>query len=171
MCWPRGAVRDCHTIEAAREAHLHLAGYARRSPRARPADRLGNAVRDGASLGTSTRRSFLVIPARRHGDDRCRIRYRRMAVPDIRRAASRQSIRSHTYGRMASMPVLDNPRHERFAQEVAQGTSQREAYKIAGYSVKNDASADASASRLLSGAIISSKSCRQFLLVPLKKPA
>ena len=47
------------------------------------------------------------------------------------------------------MPVLDNPRHERFAQEVAQGTSQREAYKRAGYESKSAAAADAAASRLI----------------------
>lgn len=31
------------------------------------------------------------------------------------------------------MPVLSNPRHERFAQELAQGKSAAEAYAIAGY--------------------------------------
>lgn len=31
------------------------------------------------------------------------------------------------------MPALDNPRHERFAQELAKGKSQLEAYKEAGY--------------------------------------
>jgi phage terminase small subunit len=55
------------------------------------------------------------------------------------------------------MPVLDNPRHERFAHEIAKGTSQREAYRIAGYRVGNNASADASASRLLSDARISAR--------------
>ena len=31
------------------------------------------------------------------------------------------------------MPVLSNPRHERFAQEVAKGKSATEAYVLAGY--------------------------------------
>ena len=31
------------------------------------------------------------------------------------------------------MPLLDNPRHEIFAQELAKGTSQKEAYVSAGY--------------------------------------
>jgi phage terminase small subunit len=31
------------------------------------------------------------------------------------------------------MPVLDNPRHERFAQELAKGKSASEAYAAAGY--------------------------------------
>lgn len=31
------------------------------------------------------------------------------------------------------MPVLSNPRHERFAQELAKGKSQAEAYELAGY--------------------------------------
>ena len=31
------------------------------------------------------------------------------------------------------MPVLDNPRHERFAQELADGKSQTDAYVAAGY--------------------------------------
>ncbi len=32
------------------------------------------------------------------------------------------------------MPILSNPRHERFAQELAKGKSQAEAYEKAGYS-------------------------------------
>ena len=31
------------------------------------------------------------------------------------------------------MPVLDNPRHEIFAQELAKGASQKDAYEAAGY--------------------------------------
>lgn len=31
------------------------------------------------------------------------------------------------------MPVLDNPKHERFAQELAKGKTQEEAYREAGY--------------------------------------
>lgn len=31
------------------------------------------------------------------------------------------------------MPALDNPRHERFAQELAKGKTQLEAYRLAGY--------------------------------------
>jgi len=48
------------------------------------------------------------------------------------------------------MPALDNPKHERFAQELAKGVSAREAYKTAGYETKSDAATDAAASRLLS---------------------
>lgn len=43
------------------------------------------------------------------------------------------------------MPTLDNPRHELFAQELAKGRSQREAYEIAGYTPS-----DQHASRLAS---------------------
>ncbi|MDT2024554.1 terminase small subunit [Methylocella sp. CPCC 101449] len=48
------------------------------------------------------------------------------------------------------MPVLDNPRHELFAQAIAKGASQREAYKSAGYEAGADTVVDAAASRLLS---------------------
>lgn len=54
------------------------------------------------------------------------------------------------------MPVLANPRWERFAQCIVQGLadrnqnySQREAYKRAGYATTNNNSTDAAASRLL----------------------
>jgi phage terminase small subunit len=48
------------------------------------------------------------------------------------------------------MPTLDNPKHELFAQGIAKGQSQREAYRNAGYtcSTKPDVT-DAAASRLL----------------------
>lgn len=46
------------------------------------------------------------------------------------------------------MPVLANPRHERFAVEVAKGFSSTEAYKAAGYEAEGS-SAWAAASRLL----------------------
>jgi len=46
------------------------------------------------------------------------------------------------------MPALNNPRHERFAQELAQGKSGVEAYTRAGYDGK-DAAMRANASRLL----------------------
>lgn len=49
------------------------------------------------------------------------------------------------------MPVLDNPKHELFAQSIAKGMSQREAYRAAGYASKSDAAADANAARLISG--------------------
>lgn len=48
------------------------------------------------------------------------------------------------------MAILENSRHEKFAQEIAKGTGQRDAYKAAGYSAANASAADASASRLLS---------------------
>lgn len=41
------------------------------------------------------------------------------------------------------MPVLGNPKHERFAQELAKGKSQAEAYEAAGY-----AASEPNASRL-----------------------
>lgn len=47
------------------------------------------------------------------------------------------------------MPVLDNARHEIFAQQIAKGASNREAYKTAGYDSENLESVDASAARLL----------------------
>lgn len=47
------------------------------------------------------------------------------------------------------MPQLENPRHERFAQAIAKGASQREAYLDAGYSGTTGA-VDVSAHRLLS---------------------
>jgi phage terminase small subunit len=46
------------------------------------------------------------------------------------------------------MPMLENTRHERFAQEVAAGKSASEAYQNAGYDAKGN-SAEAAASRLL----------------------
>ena len=55
------------------------------------------------------------------------------------------------------MPALTNPRHELFAQAIVKGASQREAYKAAGYPVKSDAGADASASRLLGGAEVNAR--------------
>ena len=36
------------------------------------------------------------------------------------------------------MPVLSNPRHERFAQGIAKGKSQHEAYKYAGFAGTED---------------------------------
>lgn len=54
------------------------------------------------------------------------------------------------------MPALENPRHELFAQEVAKGKSQDEAYKLAGYNV-SDRSARAAASRLLTDVNITNR--------------
>lgn len=50
------------------------------------------------------------------------------------------------------MPTLSNPRHERFAQELAKGKSASDAYVAAGY-----AQCRASASRLLTNANITSR--------------
>jgi phage terminase small subunit len=50
---------------------------------------------------------------------------------------------------MTSMPVLDNPRHERFAQEVVKGFLHGQAYLNAGYKAKSLAVASAAATRLL----------------------
>ncbi len=46
------------------------------------------------------------------------------------------------------MPVLENPRHEIFAREIAKGASQREAYRAAGFE-GDDRSMDANAARLI----------------------
>jgi phage terminase small subunit len=48
------------------------------------------------------------------------------------------------------MTILDNPKHELFAQAIAKGESSRDAYKAAGFAAKTDAAVDAAASRLLS---------------------
>lgn len=55
------------------------------------------------------------------------------------------------------MSALTNAKHERFAQEIAKGASQKDAYITAGYKAGNDAAAYASASRLLSDARISAR--------------
>lgn len=55
------------------------------------------------------------------------------------------------------MSALNNTRHERFAQEIAKGASNRDAYAAAGYSTKNEAATDASASRLLSDAKVQAR--------------
>ena len=55
------------------------------------------------------------------------------------------------------MPVLDNPKHERFAQEIAKGTAIGEAYVLAGYEGENTSAAAASASRLLKAAKIQAR--------------
>lgn len=47
------------------------------------------------------------------------------------------------------MPMLDNRRHELFAQEAAKEASGRGAYKKAGYKTTVDAAADVNASKLL----------------------
>ena len=53
--------------------------------------------------------------------------------------------------------MLENERHELFAQGIAKGQSQREAYLAAGYTAKTDASADVCASRLLSDAKVQAR--------------
>ena len=55
------------------------------------------------------------------------------------------------------MPTLKNSRHELFAQEIAKGRSQREAYRAAGYLTKSDDATDANASRLLSNAKVADR--------------
>lgn len=47
------------------------------------------------------------------------------------------------------MAVLANPKRERFCQEVAKGSQQRDAYRTAGYTAQSDAALDAGASRLM----------------------
>jgi phage terminase small subunit len=51
---------------------------------------------------------------------------------------------------------LKNARHERFAQELAKGKSQSEAYKSAGYSADGN-SAEVNAARLLRNAKVSAR--------------
>ncbi|MFZ3251722.1 MAG: terminase small subunit, partial [Pseudolabrys sp.] len=59
--------------------------------------------------------------------------------------------------RVIQMPTLKNSRHELFAQEIAKGRSQREAYRAAGYLTKSDDATDANASRLLSNAKVANR--------------
>ena len=47
------------------------------------------------------------------------------------------------------MPILEDPREERFAQEIARGNSQTQAYLNAGYTAKNNVVAATQASKLL----------------------
>ncbi len=54
----------------------------------------------------------------------------------------------------ANMPMLDNPRHEIFAQEIAKGTSQFHAYIRAGYSPNGGR---ANAARLITNDSISQR--------------
>lgn len=54
------------------------------------------------------------------------------------------------------MPALENPRHEKFAQGLAQGMSAGEAYRQAGYDAKGNA-AEAAASRLLKNVKVHSR--------------
>lgn len=49
--------------------------------------------------------------------------------------------------RASIVPVLDNPRHEKFAQELAKGKSAGEAYRLAGYDA-DDKSAETAGPRL-----------------------
>jgi phage terminase small subunit len=51
---------------------------------------------------------------------------------------------------------LKNARHERFAQELAKGKSQSEAYKLAGYDATGNA-AEVNAARLLRNAQVSAR--------------
>jgi phage terminase small subunit len=55
------------------------------------------------------------------------------------------------------MAALDNPKHEAFAQAIAKGCRNREAYTGAGYRVKSDAVADAAAARLLADVRVASR--------------
>jgi len=63
---------------------------------------------------------------RRKLADRC------LKVPSHRAAAVRQHLLLQ-YPRFLLMPVLSNPRHERFAQELAAGKTGTAAYVAAGY--------------------------------------
>lgn len=55
------------------------------------------------------------------------------------------------------MPILENPKHELFAQGVAKGMTEYAAYKAAGMGGKNENSTRANASRLRSNEIISAR--------------
>lgn len=54
------------------------------------------------------------------------------------------------------MGMLPNPKHERFAQEIASGKTQGEAYEAAGYKAKDHA-AEANGNRLLKNAAIEAR--------------
>lgn len=51
------------------------------------------------------------------------------------------------------MPVLDNPRHERFAQELAKGKTADEAYVLAGYEANRGNATRMNANESISGRI------------------
>lgn len=55
------------------------------------------------------------------------------------------------------MAELKNARHEKFARAIVEGVSGRDAYRGAGYRPKNDATADACASRLLADAKVAER--------------
>ncbi len=55
------------------------------------------------------------------------------------------------------MPILKNAKHERFAQELAQGKSQADAYKLSGYK------SDSGAASRLSGNVSISKRVAELL--------
>ena len=55
------------------------------------------------------------------------------------------------------MPVLKNTRHEYFAQSMAKGKSQRQAYIGAGYDCGSENIIDSAASRLLSNVKVSAR--------------
>lgn len=55
------------------------------------------------------------------------------------------------------MPILENERHELFAQNCAKGMSEFDAYTSAGFGGKNENSTRGSASRLRSNAIIAAR--------------
>ena len=79
------------------------------------------------------------------------------SVLRARMAAGRQRVaddKKREAATKASETVLDNTKHERFAQSVATGISATEAYSSVGYS---EAGAAASASRLLNNANVSAR--------------
>ena len=55
------------------------------------------------------------------------------------------------------MPLLPNVRQESFAQAICAGTLPGEAYRVAGYKVKNDATASACGSRMLINAKVAAR--------------
>lgn len=55
------------------------------------------------------------------------------------------------------MPVLQNNRHELFAQGIAKGKKQRDAYKDAGFEFATDDAGDANASRLMADDAVSAR--------------
>jgi len=75
----------------------------------------------------------------------------------IREKLETLGVARHVSAVKEPMPILDNAKHEAFAHAIAKGTPQREAYKAAGYVTKNDATADACASRLLSAGKIQAR--------------
>ena len=69
------------------------------------------------------------------------------------------------------MPVLENPKHEIFAQCISAGMSRRDAYLAAGYEVESDEAARAAGSRLLALGVNVSARVRELNLARTRSAA